>query len=199
MGVGEKERVDGRRERSRTSHARIVSAMLALIENGHASPSAAQVATEAGVGLRTVFRHFEDMDTLYREMYAAIGARAFPFVQRPFVSDNWRDRLQEIAARRATVFEMILPYRITLNIKRFNSDFLMRTYRDILTLERSLVETVLPDAVKEDSLSVEALHVALGFQTWRQLRHDTHLSASRAQEVVAAMLEALLTRLSRIP
>jgi AcrR family transcriptional regulator len=59
---------DGRRKRSETSRQRIVEAMIALVGEGHMSPSAEQVATRAGVGLRTVFRHFADMDSLYASM-----------------------------------------------------------------------------------------------------------------------------------
>ena len=55
---------DGRRLRSQDSRARIVAAMLDLIREGEIAPSAELVASRANVGLRTVFRHFKDMDSL---------------------------------------------------------------------------------------------------------------------------------------
>ena len=64
--------VDGRRRRSVRSRQRIVEALLGLIRDGEMHPSAAQVAQKAGVSLRTVFRHFEDMESLNREMGAII-------------------------------------------------------------------------------------------------------------------------------
>src|SRR3546814_10246722 len=60
---------DGRRARSRSSRRRIVAAMVELIEGGDLMPSAARVAEEAGVGLRTVFRseeHTSELQTLQR-------------------------------------------------------------------------------------------------------------------------------------
>src|SRR3546814_18346240 len=74
-------RVDGRRERGRSSHRRIVEAMMELIAQGDLSPSAARVAEEAGIGLRTVFRHFDDMDALYAEITAPLTEKVRPTVK----------------------------------------------------------------------------------------------------------------------
>ena len=77
------ERLDGRLTRSRVSRANIVAAILALVGNGKVNPSAARVAERAEVELRSVFRHFDDMDALYREMGDVIEARVRPnIVQR---------------------------------------------------------------------------------------------------------------------
>lgn len=65
------------------SRANIVAAILALVGNGKVNPSAARVAERAEVELRSVFRHFDDMDALYREMGDVIEARVRPnIVQR---------------------------------------------------------------------------------------------------------------------
>lgn len=70
--------IDGRRKRSHSSRAKIVKALLDLVEGGTISPSAAEVAEAAGVGLRSVFRHFDDMESLYREMSDGIEAKVLP-------------------------------------------------------------------------------------------------------------------------
>jgi len=72
------ERLDGRLTRSRVSRANIVAAILALVGNGKVNPSAARVAERAEVGLRSVFRHFDDKDALYRQMGDVIEARVRP-------------------------------------------------------------------------------------------------------------------------
>ena len=76
---------DGRRLRSERNRQQIVEAMIELIEAGNPAPSAARVAEEAEVSLRTVFRHFEDMDTLYREIAREMLIRVRPILQRPFL------------------------------------------------------------------------------------------------------------------
>lgn len=185
-------RVDGRRERSRSSRARIVAAMLDLIDRGDLSPSAARVAEEAGVGLRTVFRQFDDMDTLYREMSETIAERVMPIVSAPYTGKDWRDDIRDIAARRVRVFETMLPFRLAANIKRYQSPFLMGQYGQVVALERDLLFRLLPDAVLADRVAREALCVTLSFQTWRALRHDQGLTVDEAGAVVAKMVEALI-------
>ena len=56
--------IDGRRQRSERSRAAIITATLNLLDGGNLTPTAKQIAEEAGVGLRSFFRHFEDMDAL---------------------------------------------------------------------------------------------------------------------------------------
>ncbi len=55
---------DGRRLRSDRSRAAVVEALLTLYEEGNAQPGAAEIARRAGVSERSVFRHFEDLDSL---------------------------------------------------------------------------------------------------------------------------------------
>src|SRR5580692_11820333 len=100
---------DGRRRRSQDSRARIVAAMLELTRAGDVAPSAEQVAERAQVGLRTVFRHFNDMDSLYREMSHAIEGELREVVLRPFKAKVWRERVLELIERRSHAFEKIAP------------------------------------------------------------------------------------------
>ncbi|HEY5412419.1 MAG TPA: TetR/AcrR family transcriptional regulator, partial [Caulobacteraceae bacterium] len=102
---------DGRRRRSHDSRARIVAALLALVGAGEASPGAEQVAEHAAVGLRTVFRHFKDMDSLYGEMSKLIESELVELTAQPLGGATWRERLGELIARRALAFEKIAPYR----------------------------------------------------------------------------------------
>lgn len=186
---------DGRRERSRSSRARIVTAMLDLVGKGDVAPSAARVAEVAGVGLRSVFRHFDDMDSLYSEMASVIEARVLPIIAAPPKGENWKERLFDVADRRAQVFETILPYRISANLKRYQSDYLMEDYRRVLRLEREMVELLLPPAVKADLAGMRGLIVILSFHTWRLLRHDQQLPISAARAVVRRLLEDALKAL----
>ncbi|MBL0916187.1 MAG: TetR/AcrR family transcriptional regulator [Sphingopyxis sp.] len=185
-------RPDGRRERSRSSHKRIISAMMYLIEGGDLSPSAARVAEEAGVGLRTVFRHFDDMDALYREISQIIGERIWPVVTAPYPDNDWRANLRDLTRRRVRVFETMLPYRLAANIKRYQSPYLMGQYGQVVTMERELVLRLLPDSVNGDLYFVEALCAALSFQNWRAIRQDQGLSVEDASAVVAHMVDTLV-------
>lgn len=188
----EPDRVDGRRERGRSSHKRIVEAMMELIVAGDLSPSAARVAEEAGIGLRTVFRHFDDMDALYAEITATITERVMPAVMASYPDQPWRNNIRELVRRRIRVFETTLPFRLAANIKRYQSPFLMGQYSRVVMLERELILCLLPAPVRSDRIGVEALCAALSFHTWRTLRHDQSLSADEAGTVMGQMVDAVM-------
>ncbi|MBE1529062.1 AcrR family transcriptional regulator [Sphingopyxis sp. OAS728] len=188
----EPDRVDGRRERGRSSHKRIVEAMMELIIAGDLSPSAARVAEEAGIGLRTVFRHFDDMDALYAEITATITERVAPIVMAPYPEQPWRDNIRELLRRRIRLFETTLPFRLAANIKRYQSPFLMAQYSRVVMFERELILCLLPGHVRADRIGVEALCATLSFHTWRTLRHDQSLPAEEAGAVMGQMVEAVL-------
>ena len=185
---------DGRRARSRSSRAKIVAAMLDLVAGGEVAPSAAQVAEVAGVGLRSVFRHFRDMDALYREMAEAIESQILPILMRPPEGATWQQRLFDIADRRAAIFETIMPYRISANVRRFESAFLMEGYRRQLRLETEALAAHLPDPVRADVEGARGLNVILSFNTWRLLRYDQNLTPQEAAAVVRRMLDDALAR-----
>lgn len=179
---------DGRRERSRSSRTKIVGAMLELVSKGDYSPSAARVAEFAGVGLRSVFRHFEDMDTLFREMSEAIEARFLPIITQPPKGETWQDKLFDIADRRAQVFELMIPYRLSAEFKRLQSPYLMRNHRRTLQIEGETIDALLPEAIADDIHGTQAIKVILSFQTWRLLRHDLQMPVQQARAVVKRML-----------
>ena len=169
--------------------------MLDIVGNGDVNPSAARVAEVAGVGLRSVFRHFDDMDGLYREMGEVIEARVLPIITPPPEGEGWKQRLADIAQRRARVFEAILPYRISANLKRFQSAYLMQDYRRMLALETAAVAAQLPPRIAQDPVAAAALNVILSFQTWRLLRHDQAMPVATAQAVVKHLLDSTLAQL----
>lgn len=189
------DRIDGRRERGRSSYRRIVEAMMELIVAGDLSPSAARVAEEAGIGLRTVFRHFDDMDALYAEITRTITERVMLIVMAPYPDQPWRSNIGELVRRRVDVFETTLPFRLAANIKRYQSPFLMGQYSRVVMLERELIVRLLPASVRNDRIGVEALCAALSFHTWRTLRHDQSLSADEAGTVMGQMVEAVMARI----
>jgi AcrR family transcriptional regulator len=76
MSETHSKQADGRNERSRTSRAKILQATLDLILQEARQPSAKEVADLANVGLRSVFRHFSDMESLFADLNTLVWAQA---------------------------------------------------------------------------------------------------------------------------
>ena len=195
--AAEAERVDGRIIRRRNNRRRIVAAMLELVRAGAISPVAEEVAERAGVGLRTVFRHFDDMDSLYREMAEAMRNELQPIVAAPLASRDWKGRLGEIVERRARLFERAMPFKNAADVHRHRSAFLRKDYEMMRGAERAALEAALPAALRNDKRFFEALDQALSFSTWQHLRRDQKLTQARARETIEYAMRALVNAASK--
>ncbi len=183
---------DGRRQRSEDSKRRIVAAMLDLVREGRIAPTAEEVAQRAEVGLRTVFRRFKDMESLYAEMAVAITRQLAPIIDEAVRFDDWWRNFSHLVERRLRVYEVIMPYRLAAQVLKFQSEVLLSHHLEIVRAEREKLEAVLPDQIISDPVFIEALEAILSFDMWNQLRNDQQLSAREAENVINRILSSLL-------
>ncbi len=186
--------VDGRKARSERSRQQIIDALFRLVRSGEVNPGAARVAERANVSLRTVFRHFEEIDSLYREMVNQCEARFLPIFMRPFEAQDWQGRVLELRDRRMQFFEDVMFLRICTEARRHQSDLIMADYKRFFRLERAGLDAVLPDRVRDDTDLMAAFDVALCFETYRRLRQEAGLSAERTRAAVARLLDMVIAQ-----
>lgn len=166
--------------------------MLELVRAGETKPSADQVAEAAGVGRRTVFRLFDDMEGVYREMHAEMTSRLAPMFAAPFAATTWRARVDELIDRRARMFEEMLPIKTAADAHRYASEFLQNEHRKITKLQRNTMLAVLPQSITSQTDRVNALELMLSFEAWRRLRLEQKLSTKQAIATLRFMAQALL-------
>ena len=174
---------DGRRRRSQTSRDKIVAAMLELVATGRITPSADDVAARAGVGLRTVFRHFADMESLYAAITATL-AEQYEMWLIPFDSTDWRQQLVEIVDRRTATYERLLPFKRAGDAHRHMSPAMQSQYAHVLAIMRQRLHTLLPSSIVEDVQRFETIDLMLSFEVWQRLRGEQQLEAGRARDIV---------------
>ena len=184
--------VDGRVQRGERNRDAIALAMFELVGEGVLEPTAEQVATRAGVGLRSVFRHFRDMESLYAEVDARVRQGALPIATAGVVSGGRNLRARAMVDRRARLFERISPYKRSANLNRQRSAYLNRTHRELVALLREHLLRWLPELAEAPPEIVAALELATSFEAWDRLRGEQGLSAARAQAAVEATVLALL-------
>lgn len=182
---------DGRRRRGQDNRARIVAAMIAIVGEGEVAPSAEQVAARADVGLRTVFRHFQDMDSLYREMAHVIEGELRAIIDPPLKSQHWRDRIGELIERRARAFDRIAPFRRAAEAFRHRSKFLGSDYTRLVVTLREALTRELPPAIVADQPVFEALDLLMSFESWARLRREHGLDPEAAKGVIATAVDKL--------
>jgi len=188
----ENPQADGRRQRSQRSRERILRAYWELMLAGDMSPSAAAIAEHAGVGLRSVFRHFEDLDTLLRELMELCYDEVTPEFMKPLKSTNWKDQLVEVTERNVKIWERIIVPHTAGEIGRFKSQVLMDDYQRSRNLEISGIKAILPKDIDNYQNVLLALDAAMSFSTMRRLREDRKLSISEVKQVMTLMVKSII-------
>jgi AcrR family transcriptional regulator len=166
--------------------------MLELMRAGDVSPGAELVADRARVGLRTVFRHFKDMDSLYREMAHVIAAELREVASRPFKAETGRDRILELIERRSHAYEKIAPFKSASDAHRHRSPFLAAHDGQLAMQSREILTRLLPEDLARDATKLEALDLLLSYEAWSRLRREQGLTPHRAREVLDAEVRRVL-------
>jgi AcrR family transcriptional regulator len=183
---------DGRRRRTEQSREQIVAAMLEIVREGTISPAAEEVAERAGVGLRTVFRLFDNMESLYRQIAERMTAEIRPLWERPLASSEWPGVLNEMIDRRCRLYDRIMPFKIAAEAHRHLSPFLAGHIAGLNRELRDAIIRAVPREMHDDTQLIESLDLVLSFETWRRLRKDQKLSPNRARQTVERLTVALL-------
>ena len=182
---------DGRRRRSADSKRRIVEAMLELVREGAVSPSADDVAARAGVGRRTVFRLFSDMEGIYREMQAIMRDRVAPVRAIPLSGDTPAARLDALIDRRVRLFEELMPVSVAASVHRHRSPQLQADHAAIQAELRAILFDVLGDTFLPNQLDREALDAALSINIWIRLRMEQKLDMAASSAILHRLAAAV--------
>ena len=183
---------DGRRQRSQRSREKILRAYWELMLDGDMNPSAAAIAEHAGVGLRSVFRHFEDLDMLLRELMALCYDEITPEFMTPFKSSDWKKQLVEMVEHNVMFWERIRVPHTAGEIGRFKSQILMDDYKRSRNLEISGIKAILPKDIDNYDKVLMALDTSLSFSTMRRLREDRKLSIPKVKGVMTLMVQSII-------
>ena len=184
--------VDGRRARRHRSRDLAVDALLDLLAEGVVRPTAQQVADRSGVSLRSIFRIFDDVESLH----AAACARQVTRVRHLFIDvpaeGDLRTRIDQVVASNGHLYESIAPVRRAALRAAPESPAVQETLARARGWVRAEVERVFADEVGTGRDTVNAVELALSFEAWDQLRAAQGLSAARTSAAVTRLLHALL-------
>jgi len=188
---------DGRVRRSQRSGLAIVDALMGLVGEGNVEPTAQQVAARAQVGIRTVFRRFSDMESLFAEMDARLQAEALPLLFSGRAAGTRAARARALVRQRAAFFERIAPYKRSGDLKRWRSPFLRAGHARLVQGLRADLLRRLPELRGAPAAIVDALDLATSFEAWNRLRSEQGLSRARAHGAVERLVLSLVHQLRR--
>ena len=183
---------DGRRQRSERSQTAIIEAALALMDEGALVPTAQQIADRAGVGIRSFFRHFADMDSLF----LAADEMLISSYEALFEVDNRAGTLSERVARAidlyGNAFEQLRPIILCTQAQLWRSPKLRENYAWHQKRLRKELELWLPEVVALPNDRREALHAVASFDMWHRLREHQELSPKASSDIVTSLVNDLI-------
>jgi AcrR family transcriptional regulator len=180
---------DGRLLRTERSRQLIIDAMQALVREGVLVPTAQTVAERAGVGIRTVFRHFADMEALFATMDVQLRENYEGLYLGGDRAGSLAERIMHAIERRAAAYEKLSSLMLSTRAQMWRSPVLQKNYaRNQRGLRKDLADW-LPEIADLSAVRKEAVDAAASFETWDRLRSHQGLSVKASMEVVYEMLQ----------
>ena len=186
--------VDGRTLRGARNRDQIVDAIIDLIRGGDLDPTAEQVAERAGVGTRSVYRHFADKEGLLAAVSGRMVGEVLAILDRARFEGSLEARIRALVRCRIEAYEHIAPFQRRRGPAERLSPEVRRNEAKGERRGREQLRDALGDSSSaSDPDAIEALSAWLSWDSWNRLRTVQRLGASRA----AALLERVALDLVR--
>ena len=190
--------VDGRTARALRTREAIVDAAIALVEEGDVRPTAPRVAERAVVSVRSVFQHFDDLESLYAAVAERLFQKVAGLVSAIDTSLPLPARIERFVLQRARLLEAISPIRRAANVHApFSKEITQRLHggHEFFTAEVEQAFRPELDALDEPDRAelLDALSLTMSWPSWETLRTLDGLTQARARRVIERTLTALLT------
>lgn len=184
---------DGRHQRASKSRTQIIQAALDLVREGNPNPNAAQVADRAQLGLRSVFRHFKDMESLFYGMLEEVQQVVMPIASQPVTGNSFAERLECLIDIRFAVFERVNPYQHSVDLYINTSPlFQQRRVMEAQFLRLQLT-SLLSEFENIDPAIIEAIDLLLCFVAWRRMRNLQGLTTPQIKTIVTQSVMKLVS------
>ena len=160
---------DGRINRSKTTLNKIVAATISLLRknNNGQIPTAQEIAVKSGVGIRTVFRHIDDMEGLIEEVNRRYLNDLENYILKNNPKQNSKDKRIEHVIKERFYLYNIYQHVFNLTITSLNNSNAIRTafikFNHIL---RQRLEDLLPEIKMINKDKQNLIDTLISYAAW---------------------------------
>ena len=188
--------IDGRARRALATRQRLIDAMAALVLEG-VFPTGDMVSSRAGVTTRSMFLHFDDMASLFEEVYARMTAQVVTRRVAVPAGACFEDRLRLFVVMRGQFAEHFSNFSRTATVMFYDSPRIQemlaanrRTIRDaVAEFFGPELAGLAPDVARTFA---ETLIAATTWESWSMLRkafgHSVEAAEASFEKVVRGLL-----------
>ena len=161
---------DGRFARSQKTKDAIVKALLKLLRNTP-FPTAEQVAKESKIGLRTVYRQFKDMESIYLSLHE----ECMYSLSQMFNSDvdldrSFEERVSFAISERFAIYDEYETLFIATISNSARLPILVNQVGESYQIMRERFIKIVPEIKKLSALKSDLLFTRITFPSWFSLR-----------------------------
>lgn len=191
-------RTDGRTARRDRNRDAVLDAVLELFGEDAASPSPDQVAARSGVSLRSVYRYFDDMESLIRAAMQRHLIRVAPLFSVEGLGEGpLAGRIERQVDQRLRLFESAGPIMRAALIRSRNNDLIRdrveHTRRNLRLQVDEMFARELAALGPSGRDTGAALDVLLGFESIEHLRRYRAFSGPATRRILISSVTGLLT------
>jgi len=188
---------DGRAARKAHTRDAIVDAMLDLVTDGSPRPTAKEIAERAGVSLRSVYVHFDDLEGLFCVAAKRHYARVAPMLAPISAAGSLRQRATAFVGHRVELYAKIGPVARATQLQAPFSPTLAQIVRDAQARSRHEIERLFDAELgampeRERKRRAGIIDVMTSSHAWVTLTESHGLPVADALE---SMVEAILLEL----
>ena len=184
--------VDGRRLRTARSRKAIVDAALSFMDEGVLVPTAQQVSDRAGIGIRSFFRHFEDMESLFEAIDDQIRDTYEGLFLGGDREGSLEERIEHAVERHADAFETMKNVALSAQAQRWRFEMLRKNYARNQRGLRKDLDDWLPELVTLEKEQRESVDAIASFEMWHRLREHQGLNKQASISLVSGLLKTLV-------
>jgi TetR/AcrR family transcriptional regulator, regulator of autoinduction and epiphytic fitness len=189
---------DGRVARGERTRRTLAEAMISLVEDGDARPTARRIAERAGVSLRLVFHHFDDLESIMTAAVEIQEQRHWRHIQPVVPTLPLPERVARVIRQRVAVFHAVAPVRRSADLFKDRSPVVAAELnRGRQWLRSQLEATFAPELAlrrpAEAQVVLDSLEVATSWETWEQLQRLGR-TPSACRRTMEALTLAVLCR-----
>ena len=176
---------DGRINRSKTTLNKIVAATISLLRknNNGQIPTAQEIAVKSGVGIRTVFRHIDDMEGLIEEVNRRYLNDLESYIAKNNPKQNSKDqRIEHVIKERFYLYNTY-QHVINLTITSLNNSNAIRTgfikFNHIL---RQRFEDLIPEIKMINKDKQNLIDTLISYAAWFRMTKFNNTKEERLIE-----------------
>ena len=176
---------DGRINRSKTTLNKIVAATISLLRknNNGQIPTAQEIAVKSGVGIRTVFRHIDDMEGLIEEVNRRYLHDLESYIAKNNPKQNSKDqRIEHVIKERFYLYNTY-QHVFNLTITSLNNSSAIRTgfikFNNIL---RQRFEDLIPEIKMINKDKQNLIDTLISYAAWFRMTKFNNTKEERLIE-----------------